>query len=427
MKTAVALLFVSFLTLPAFSKNFPGYYLNKSGDTIQCEFRFKDWNITPESADVIAAGKALKLVPADVKGFGVYEFGDYISQEVQYHKGNYSALDAPDVYSDEITKHSFLKRIVHGKYTLYELTESVHSYFFVSISSGSVRELVYRVKRIDQKLEEDNAYKRALLEMFANEDLDVKYNSTISTLSYNSRSIAQLFRKLNEELSGVTHKAVRRDAVQWDLFIGAVANTFPSSIAGRYSPADNKFGGTTSVSGGVSLVYFTPGHFKNFAVGASIAFNQYGDQFNRIDSVVDFRSDFDNRKTTYTEHFELKNKALMIDLFGMYVINPLDKVRIYLKAGFNTNISLDKENDIYIRYTGHSTGIRAGSALIDESEEGLKTIDTRKLYYNIHGGLGLNAGKHKIEANYYTPGVLNTPLLFKVKMLSLYYYYTISK
>ncbi len=427
MRIRILTLFLLFTALQSFSKTFPGYYLDKHGDTVQCEFKFKDWNITPESVDVVTGGKALRLQPADVKGFGVYGFGDYISSEIRYHQGNYSALNAPDIYSQAISKYSFLKLIVPGKYTLYELAESVHSYFFVSKDGGDVKELVYRVKKIDQKIQEDNAYKRMLLEMFADEDLDVKYNSTITTLAYNARSIAPLFRKLNGELSGVRHKATKRDATQWDLFIGAVDNRLPSSIAGRYSQPDNKFDGSTSVSGGVSLVYFTPGHFKNFAVGASLAFNQFSDEFDNIDSTVEFRSQFNNKTNRYKEHFELKNKALMVDLFAMYFINPLDEVKFYLKGGFNTNVSLDKENDIYVRYTSQTTGVRNGNIPINESEEGVRVIDTRKLYYNIHGGIGFNTGNHKLEANYYTPGVLNTPLLFKVRMLSLYYYYTISK
>lgn len=427
MRSRILTLFLLFATLQSFSKNFPGYYLNKDGDTVQCEFRFKDWNITPESVDIVTGGKGLKVQPADVKGFGVYGFGDYISSEVKYHEGNYSALNAPDLYANPITKFSFLKRIVPGKYTLYELTQSMHSYFFVSKDGGDVKELVYRVKKIDQKIQEDNVYKRTLLEIFADEQLDIKYNATIVTLPYNARSIAPLFRKLNGELSGITHTPTKRDATQWDLFIGAVDNRLPSSIAGRYSEADNKFDGSTSVSGGVSLVYFTPGHFRNFAVGASVAFNQFSDEFNNIDSIVEFRSQFNNKTKRYTEHFELTNKALMVDLFAMYFVNPLDKVKFYLKAGFNTNVSLDKENDIYVRYTSQTTGVRNGNIPINESEEGVTAIDTRKLYYNIHGGIGFNKGNHKLEANYYTPGVLNTPLLFKVKMLSVYYYYTFLK
>ncbi|MBL7698619.1 MAG: hypothetical protein JNK79_10680 [Chitinophagaceae bacterium] len=416
----------SFLSTSPF-KNISGYYLNTNGDTVHCEFKFKDWNITPQLLEVSANGKFITLTPVEIKGFGVYGYGDYISREINYHSGNYSPLNAPDVFSDLVTtRHSFLKRVAPGKYALYELVESSHTYFFVE-EDDLIKELVYRVKKVGMDILEDDTYKKEIFAYFSKERLGAEYSTDITNLTYNSRSIVPLFRKLNEKISGVKYKPVRRDKTEFDVFLGAVDNTFPTSIGGRYSEANNKFDGSTSVSGGVSVVYFAPGQFRRVAIGASLAYNSYNRAFIREDSIVNFTSIYNNRTTKYVEVFSMKNHLLMLDLFGMYFVNPLNKVKVYVKGGFNTNIGLNSRNEIYVDYASRTTGVRNGTIAIDDSETGQVIIATRKLYFNIHGGLGLNSGKHKVEFNYYTPGVMNVNLLFKVKMMSVYYYFTLSK
>jgi hypothetical protein len=425
--TLPVILFLSIST-PGFSKTFPGYYLDKNGDSIHCDFQFKDWTVTPEALTVTVNNNILNLQPADISGFGVYGYGDYISREISYHPGNYSSLNAPDIFSDKITtKHSFLKRVVPGKYTLYELAETAHSYFFVSENSSDLTELVYRVKKTGMTIEEDNAYKKTIFSFFSKENLAADFSTDITKGSYTSRSIGSLFRKLNEKVTGVNYKSSKRGITQMDVFVGGIDNKFPTSIDGFYSAPTNKFDGSSGITGGVGVIYFTPGNFRRFAVGATLGYNQYSTEFSKEDSIVDFTSIYNNRTTKYKENFTLGNKVLMVDLFGMYFINPLDKVKVYLKAGFNTNIAIDKENDIDIYYTSATTGVRNGNIPISATANGRRRIDTRKLYYNIHGGLGLNAGSHKLEFTYYTPGVLNTPYLFKIKMMGVYYYYTIIK
>src|SRR5829696_6173722 len=101
------------------ARDFPGYYVTLQGDSVKCEFQFKDWEVTPDFINVHSGITALKLYPADISGFGIYGYGDYKTYEISYHKGNYNSLDAPDTWSDNITrKYSFLKILLTGRYSL---------------------------------------------------------------------------------------------------------------------------------------------------------------------------------------------------------------------------------------------------------------------------------------------------------------------
>ena len=111
----------------------------------------------------------------------------------------------------------------------------------------------------------------------------------------------------------------------------------------------------------------------------------------------------------------------------MYILNPHNKVKTYLKAGFNTNLSIEKTRGIYITYSSTNRSVRNGNPPQDWTDEGTKQIPLQKNYYNIHAGGGLNFNNHKLEFTYYTPGVLDSDYIFKVKMIGVYYYYTVFK
>src|SRR5207253_9285468 len=105
MLTRLTFSFVLFMLLSSAieARNFPGYYVTLKGDSVKCEFQFKDWEVTPDFITAYSGTTAPALYPADITGFGIYGYGDYHSYAINYHKGNYISLDAPDTFSDSIT------------------------------------------------------------------------------------------------------------------------------------------------------------------------------------------------------------------------------------------------------------------------------------------------------------------------------------
>src|SRR5687767_4571600 len=156
---ALPLIVLFFCCNTGYAKDFPGYYINNSGDSVRCFFKLKDWSNTPNSIDVSVNSVYSTMTPEDIAGFGIDGYGDYKSSKISYHKSNYTSLDAPDVLADSITtKFSFLEILVKGKYSLYELAESSKSYFFYQENNNEVIEFVYKVKRQDMNIEEDNSF-----------------------------------------------------------------------------------------------------------------------------------------------------------------------------------------------------------------------------------------------------------------------------
>jgi hypothetical protein len=407
------------------SRDFPGYYVTRNADTIRCNVEFNDWSTTPDSVKIKTATNSAILYAADVAGFGIEGYGDYRSFEIKYHKGNYTDLEAPDKYDDEVTtKQSFLKVLVNGKVSLYELTESSRAYYFVA-EDNQPRELLYRVKRVDMSIDRDETYKRTLFELFSKQHIAHHHSGTITKMVYSSRHIVPLIRKLNENITGIKLKAKKQALTQLDVYVGGLTYEFPTAVPGHYSYPSNAFERTSSITGGINFMYFIPGNFRRAALGVSTGFMSFSSNLKRSDSIVTYRGGNNYNTKKYDEDLSINNKVINIDIYGMYILNPLSRAKVYLKAGFNSNFRISKSG-IEVDYVSHTAGVSSG-APFTASESGTNSIALAKTYYNVHGGIGVNSGRHKVEFTYFTPGVLNRDYSFKVKMMAVYYYYTVFK
>src|SRR4029079_97610 len=125
------------------------------------------------------------------------------------------------------------------------------------------------------------------------------------------------------------------------------------------------------------------------------------------------------RNTDYTENFSLDNSVLMLDIYTQYIFNPLNRINVYAKAGVVTNFVVGGSQKILINYHSSTTGVSTGVP-VSYTADGLKEIELRKTYYNVHGGIGLIAGRHKLEYTYYTPGILNGVYEFKMKLMGVH-------
>jgi hypothetical protein len=127
-----SLIFVSFSQF-SFSntKLFPGYYLLKNGDTVQCQLEFGDWNMNPQSIQVQVGTETRNFKPEEIGGFGVTGYSDYISATVTYHTSPVSGNYIPELLSDSTeTGSCFLKVLDNGPYPLYDLLTQSRVYFF---------------------------------------------------------------------------------------------------------------------------------------------------------------------------------------------------------------------------------------------------------------------------------------------------------
>jgi hypothetical protein len=437
-KRQIAIYLVSFfISSHAFSndKIFPGYIINLKGDTIHCKIEFNDRNIYPKSIQIVVNNSTEEFSPRDIKGFGVEGYGDYISTLVTYHTNPVSGKDIPRYYSDStVTQYSFLKILDGGPYSLYDLVLPERVYFFTAARDSSISELIYRVKNVNDTLISDDVYKKQIFKLFTREGIEAEYINQINRAYYDATDLKSLFKSLNEKNTGIRYKKKSSGDFQIQVFAGAIRNSFSSSdVYENMHPV--QFQPSYSLSGGVNFLYSIPGHFKAFKIGLSFGYNGYKNK--TISSgTKDFKeSDAFYWTSTYNDTLTASNSLLVANLYFMYVLNPLSKIKMYLKAGAGYNFSLSNNIDVNGQGTISNVGFKNGTVPINNvlTNSGVVT-ELKKKFPSFLAAIGLTSGRSTLEFSYLPNTQLADPgneisspsgQDLRLSSISVYYYFSL--
>lgn len=412
----------------ASSKPLPGYYITNSGDSVHCNIEFEDWYKNPASIQAKVNNETRTLKASDIKGFGVFEYTDYRSATVTYHTNPINGTELPGKFSDStMTKTVFLKTLIKGTYSLYELNLTERRYYFVQKNDGDISELLYRVCVVLGEIKEDRQYANTLAGLFMEEDMLDRYKGKIYGASYNS-DIISLINILNGKHGDVKTQKAATARWQAGVFAGGMMHFFPTNVNG-YNTRNGKLNSSTAFSGGVNLLYLTTGHLNAFKVGLSLSYDSYNSTGLRVDSVYDKADPNDWFVTTRTSHLSVTNKMFMANLYATYTLNPGDRIKFYLKAGLSWGIG--KSNTFVINnFSAVTKGFNSGNVINTNGHgtEALAPIGTELI--NPNGGAGIEMDRHKLEFSYYYPmdaATSNDPAVFKIGMAGIFYYFTILK
>jgi hypothetical protein len=435
-QTALSLFFL-FITLAGFSnaRLFPGYYITLQGDSIRCNIEFNDWNLNPKTIRVEVNTRKMEFTPNDIRGFGVDGYDDYLSAKVQFHTAPVSGRDVPSQFSDSVsTKTFFLKILDRGYYSLYDLVSAERVFLFMQTKDSSIAELVYRARSNNDTLFMDPQYKNAILSLFVQEGLGDKYFNRISNTSYTASDIQSLFKMLNETHGGVSYHKKSKQDFQIQLYVGGIRNAFPTPVTVSYGVV-HQFDPSSSMTGGISLLYSIPGKFNAFKVGLSAGYNSYNLDLKAHTTTSFHESDAYYGSSIIDDTLTTKNSLIQTNLYLMYLINPLGSVKCYLKAGLNFNFSLNTDNSVYESYSSTSTIVRNGNPPgVSTWQNSGAIIQLKKKYLAPLFGAGVTYGRSTLEFSYYMPADIGSEPndafadsgpVFKISSMSLSYYLSV--
>jgi hypothetical protein len=428
--THIALVFLIPLSVLAQDhKLYPGYYLNEQGDTVKCSIEFGDWNKNPTVVHAVGPQGTLDLRPEDTTSFGVYGYEDYVSAHVTYHPGGITGTNLPDTFSDSLeTTSCFLKMLSNGIFGLYKLVTAQRIVFFISDHGGDPRELIYRVALKDNQIIEDEDYREALRSLFNKEGMGAKYEVRISRTTYQEGDLLSLVKILNGGGGGISYANKQTAPFELFAFAGGQAYQFPTAFNGTYS-VNNHFQPALSPLLGVGMFYNLSSHSGMFKLGLSTAYSSYRVSQSASGVVGQFFSQNFYDSTTYSERMYASNAFATVNLFLVYVMNPEDKIKFYLKGGIGYSYSVKKISDVYSQYKGISTGRSNGRPPGTQNVSGQNTIITiSRTIGNLLTGAGVGLVRNQLELCYSLPsktGLFDgTGTKFKIGTLSLAYGFT---
>jgi hypothetical protein len=429
---SIILFLVSQFAYPNF-KLLPGYYINLNGDSVHCNIEIGNWNINPGSIQVQVNNSVREFGPQEIKGFGVSGYGDYIAATVTFHTNPVSGEDLPKNYSDNTeSKLCFIKVLRKNVYSLYLLAIPARDYLFISYPDKTFTELVYRAKRSNDSLSEDQSYRNQILALFANEGISQKYFTQISEISYSGMDIGPLIDILNQANTGV--KIIKKPGkLRFEVFAGILLNSFPSTFDANYT-LDNQFKSQITPTFGLNLLYPLPG--KYLKVGLSVGYNGYHCTINNSGSYQIDRQYY-HATTEYTETITTSNSLLSSNLYVMYLINPLSSTRFYVKGGINYYFSFAyNKNGVNLDWERTENGIENGTIPTHYIYGDNTQIITVKNYFiTFKCAAGVNFGRGSLELSYVPPTQLATSgeyvsptdnkTDFKLTTIGICYYFTL--
>ncbi len=325
-----------------------------------------------------------------------------------------------------------MKILERGSYSLYDLVLPGRAYFFIGYYDSTVSELIYRVKEKNDTLEEDQTYKKVIFNLFIKEGISDKYFNRINNALYNASDLGALFRILNQNRTGIRIKKKSSGNYQAEIFVGGIRNSFPTAFDGDFTTA-NQFKPYFSLSAGINLLYSIPGFFKSFKVGLSIGYNGYDSKLTKSGTNSFKGSANFYGTTTYIERMTLSNSFLVTNIYVMYLINPLSKLKLYLKGGLNYDFSVSKNSDLIGQSSGTTTGIMNGNVPFQtNSANDHSLITIKRDFLSFLVSVGLITGRHKLEFCYWPNTQLAAPTAyplapavnsFKFGSTAFYYYF----
>ncbi|GEO07693.1 hypothetical protein [Segetibacter aerophilus] len=220
-----------FVSLKSFSqkKEFKGYYINLSGDTIRGAFvNYKQWSNNPDRVSFVptTTGIASQLTPATCKSFEINNYDTYISYHGTRLTNPVDFANAPtgntaDTYD---TINTFLRQIAASEQLkLYVYKDDLRMNLFYAVNNN-INELLQKGNLINNSFWESMRYKQQLKEIFTSEPDKEK----IDQLIYTEESLASFVNKQNKGKSSFKKDGGPNNG-RFVIFAGASLNSLKFS------------------------------------------------------------------------------------------------------------------------------------------------------------------------------------------------------
>ena len=193
-----------------------GYYIDNSGQKIECLIKNLDWRNNPINFQykITENEQANEATIENVKEFGIYNTSKFIRGTVELDRStedtNNLSKDRNPIFEEE---QLFLKVLKEGKANLYAYNDTGLRRYFYRIENSGITQLVYKkYETLNGKLGVNNYYKQQLLKELKCSSISLK---EIENIAYKKNSLIELFTDYNtcngSEINGFKEKKINRD------------------------------------------------------------------------------------------------------------------------------------------------------------------------------------------------------------------------
>ena len=202
MKKNLLFLAILLLTCKSYSQIVfeKGYYINNSGEKIECLIRNVDWNYNPSEFEYKLSknSKETKVYINEVKEFAITNVSKYIRSTVDIDRSSESISNLSNEKRPLFKKEKvFLKVLVEGKACLYEYNDKYNKrFFYKKENSNYIEQLIFKSYKIQPSgIAKNNRFRQQLFNDLKCETLTIK---DIEKVDYYKSELINYFLKYNK-------------------------------------------------------------------------------------------------------------------------------------------------------------------------------------------------------------------------------------
>uniref|UniRef100_UPI004049BF5A tRNA modification GTPase n=1 Tax=Flavobacterium sp. TaxID=239 RepID=UPI004049BF5A len=392
MKHKLTLLLGLFLTLNSFSQiSFEkGYFINNSGEKIECLIKNKDWKNNPTEFEYIENNQTKVMNIKFIEEFSIYNTSKYLRVTVNIDRSSENISDLSEernpIFNEE---QLFLKVLVEGKANLYFYEDPNVKRYFYNLDDSQIEQLIFKTYKVSFNIAlKNNQFRQQL---FNDLKCNSNTNNSIENLDYKKNSLVNYFIAYNKcNNSNVVNYELKNKRDFFNLTIRPRLNSSSLKIDESRSNLNKiNFDNTMKFGFGIEAEFILPYNKNKWGIIFEPSFQSFNAEKTinattvsggKLNSKVDYSS---IEIPIGIRHYFFLNNNSKIFLNASYVYDYNLKSSIKFKRLDNSSfktLEIQSKNNL-------SFGL--GFKLNDKYVLELRTITNRELLGN---NLGWNSG-----------------------------------
>lgn len=256
-----------------------GYFINNSGNKIECLIRNEDWKNNPEKFEykLTTDGEVFSQTLYNTKEFSIDNGSKYIKTEVPINRSSDKTSELDSYREVEYMNETlFLKVLVDGTANLYYYEDGNLRRFFFNKNGSEIKQLEYKkylspyegyregIKQSGQNIRENNGFRQQL---FNNLDCEALNESRIKKIPYKMDFLKRFFNDYNKCVNPnyvAVNVNTAKFSVNTKLRVG-IGSTSYKIESNDFSFRTTDFGSNTGFRGGLEIEAILPFYNKKWA------------------------------------------------------------------------------------------------------------------------------------------------------------------
>lgn len=307
----------------------PAFFLDNSGNKIDCLIKDVDWKSNPVTFEYkISENDAIQIGRIEnVQEFQIGDLTKYVRKTVDIDRWN--KFSAPTVQKQPLYQSEtlFLQTLVEGKATLYTYSDGSLTTYFYSIEDGDTKQLVQK-QYVSYNGSKDVIYKNDLYKNQLQSELsgDIIKEFDNKNLGYFRNEFVKLFEKYNQS-TGESKKMISSNRLKFHVTPRLGVN-FNSILADfKYLESSNythDFGVNANLRFGLELEAILPFNSRKWAIALEPVYTSYT---------------ADSDGTEYTD--DLDYKVVDIHFVARHYMFLNSESRAFVNAGILYSINVN--------------------------------------------------------------------------------------